>query len=154
MAAARSEILDGYRTVSQEIAGMLSAQRQAGAEQQLAAQEVMEQQRKMLFDEIATVREELRLQTEQITGTITGNTQQWTSELSTASGAMTSHLGQLQHQGELLSKIVEQEESLTRLQESLAGNLNAIRAVDAFDETLHNLSGTAQVLLTVRTKAA
>ncbi len=153
LAAARREIQEGYRTVAQQIAEMLSAQRQAGAEQQLASQELMEQQRKMLFDEIATVREDLRLQTEQITNTIAGGTEQWKNEIGTASGVMTAHLDQLRHQGELLSQIVEQESNLTRLQQSLAENLQAVRSVEAFDETLHNLSAAVH-LLTVRTKAA
>ena len=99
------------------------------------------------------MRDDLKVQTEQITTSISSTAEQWNSELSTASQAMTAQVGQLQHQGELLSRIVEQEENLVRLQGTLAENLSAIRSVEAFDETLHNLSAAVH-LLTVRSKAA
>jgi len=153
LATAREELLSGYQSVSQQIASMMDAQREAMTEQQQVAQESMDQQRQLLFNQIATVRDDLKVQTEQITTSISSTAEHWNSELSTASQAMTAQVGQLQHQGELLSRIVEQEENLTRLQGTLAENLSAIRSVEAFDETLHNLSAAVH-LLTVRTKAA
>lgn len=153
LASARSEMFEGYQTVAREINGMMSAQSEAMSEQQAVSRELMEQQRQLMLDEIATVREDMRLQTEQITQSLTAGSEQWKMELGTATQAMTAHLGQLQHQGELLSRIVEQEENLTRLQGSLSENLNEIRSAGAFDETLHSLSAAVH-LLTMRTKAA
>lgn len=151
--AARSELLDGFRAVSGEITAMISAHREATTEQQAADRELIAQQRQGLLDEVAVVREGMKLQAEQITQTITDNVSLWKSELGTASQTMTAHLSQLQHQGELLSRIIEQEENLTRLQGSLVENLSAIRSVESFDETLHNLSAAVH-LLTARTRAA
>ena len=153
LAAGREELLKGYQRVSQEIAGMMSAHRETLTEQQLAAQQLLDQQRQLMFDEIATIRDDLKLQTEQITAGISATAAQWNTELSAASQALTGQMGQMQAQGDLLSRIIEQEENLTRLQGTLAENLNAIRSVEAFDETLHNLSAAVH-LLTVRSKAA
>jgi len=153
LSSARQEMLGGYREISQEIAGMMSAQREAMQEQQQLSRELMDQQRQLLLDEITTVRDELKLQAEQITSAISASAETWNSQLSTASQAMTDQMSQLHNQGDLLSRIIEQEENLVRLQNNLSENLNAIRSVEAFDETLHNLSAAVH-LLTVRTKAA
>ncbi|MEX0715846.1 MAG: MotA/TolQ/ExbB proton channel family protein [Planctomycetaceae bacterium] len=59
-------------------------------------------------------------------------------------------LVELRRQGEILLQIVGEEQQLVRLEGRLAENLDAIRAVERFDETLHSLNAAVH-LLTART---
>lgn len=49
--------------------------------------------------------------------------------------------------------MLQQEHELTRLQAKLTDNLQAIRAVETFEETLHSLTAAVH-LLTARNRAA
>jgi hypothetical protein len=48
---------------------------------------------------------------------------------------------------------VDQETELTRLEARLADNIEAVRSVSAFEETLHSLTAAVH-LLTIRNRAA
>lgn len=55
-------------------------------------------------------------------------------------------LAELRHQGEILLQIVGEERQLARLESRLAENLDAIRAAERFDETLHSLNAAVHLL--------
>lgn len=66
--------------------------------------------------------------------------------LKEAAGGNQEQLLELRKQEELLLKIVSEEENLTRLQERLSDNLEAVRTAEAFEETLHSLTAAVHML--------
>ena len=75
----------------------------------------------------------------------------WQSQLQQSSEASNAQLQELRKQGEILLKVVAQEEQLAGLQSQLAENLETLRAAQTFEETLHSLSAAVH-LLTARVK--
>jgi hypothetical protein len=65
---------------------------------------------------------------------------------------MTAQFRELQRHGEVLSQFAGQEEDLIRLQTTLTHNLQSVRAMEAFEESIHSLNAAVH-LLTMRTKA-
>tara|TARA_Y100000588_G_scaffold237994_1_gene251708 strand:+ start:1696 stop:2976 length:1281 start_codon:yes stop_codon:yes gene_type:complete len=63
-----------------------------------------------------------------------------------ATEAVRDQLGQLQHQSELLLKVIEREEQLVGLEERLAANLEAVRTAEAFEQSLMSLTAAANLL--------
>ena len=69
--------------------------------------------------------------------------------------AVRDQLGQLQHQGELLLRVIAREEELAGLEQRLAENLEAVRTAEAFEQALISLTAAANLLSArVGTKAA
>ncbi len=60
-------------------------------------------------------------------------------------------LQEISDQTALLSKVVDQEEQLAGLQKRLTENLEALRAAETMEETLHSLNAAIH-LLTARTR--
>ncbi len=65
---------------------------------------------------------------------------------------MTAQLLEFQRQGQLLHTLTGQEDELLRLQTTLTHNLQSVRALEAFQESVHSLNAAVH-LLTMRTKA-
>jgi biopolymer transport protein ExbB/TolQ len=63
-------------------------------------------------------------------------------------------IAELQKQGELLRGLIEDEAQLTRLEERLAENLQAVRVAEAFDQTLHSLNAAVHLLTARATSKA
>ena len=81
--------------------------------------------------------------------------EEWSKAVRDASEASQEQLVELQRQAELLARVIEEEENLGRLQQSLNENLTAVRAAESFEETLHSLNAAVHMLTTrVRPKAA
>jgi biopolymer transport protein ExbB/TolQ len=81
---------------------------------------------------------------------------QWQSQLSQTVDAEMKQLGELNRQSDMLSKILEGEGNLSRLQEKLSDNLDSVRSTENFENTMHSLTAAVH-LLTARasnTKAA
>ncbi len=66
--------------------------------------------------------------------------------------ALSAQLGELQQQGALLQSVAGQEQELVRLQTTLTHNLQSVRAMEAFEESIHSLNAAVH-LLTMRTKS-
>ncbi len=75
----------------------------------------------------------------------------WQRELKVTTEAIAQQTNELKSQGVTLLKITQQEEHLARLQALLTENLQAVRAAETFEDTLHSLSAAVH-LLTARTK--
>lgn len=69
--------------------------------------------------------------------------------------AVQGQLGQLEHQGELLLRVIGREEELVGLEKRLADNLEAVRTAEVFEQALISLTAAANLLSArVGTKAA
>lgn len=66
--------------------------------------------------------------------------------------ALSAQLGELQQHGALLQSVAGQEQELVKLQTILTHNLQSVRAMEAFEESIHSLNAAVH-LLTMRTKA-
>ena len=149
----RNEFLDALRQVSQEMAESMTKHHAAIGQQQEVLGKQVDEQRRGLQTEASLMRDRMQQDAQQLAQAVTAAADNWQDTMQSASAGMAAQLDELKQQSEVLLKIVAQEENLSRLQGSLAENLQALRSVEAFDETLHNLSAAVH-LLTVRTKAA
>jgi biopolymer transport protein ExbB/TolQ len=151
--AFRGEFLEGYRAISQEVGRLIAEMQQtAKAQQELAAKQTTELWERVR-SEAAALRDDQRLQSEQLVQGIAGEVRGWQAALQAATEATTSQVQAIHHQGEVLLQIVDQETELTRLEARLADNIEAVRSVSAFEETLHSLTAAVH-LLTIRNRAA
>lgn len=75
----------------------------------------------------------------------------WQDSLQKLTAAVSHQSGSLLKHGSQLERIVEQEESLLRLQNRLDENLDSLHATETFEQTLHNLMAAVN-LLTARTR--
>ena len=80
------------------------------------------------------------------------NLTEWQRHLETVAEKSESQIKLLSAQSDSLAQIIGTEEQLAGLQHRLTENLQALRATEAFDETLHNLSAAVH-LLTTRARA-
>jgi biopolymer transport protein ExbB/TolQ len=147
----RSEFLEAFQTVSKQ----LSDNHAASSRSQQAAHENFQQQAAELWQQtrtdFTTMREDLATQMDGLLKSLSQNVGSWQSQLKECTDAGTEQLKELRRQGDILLKIVAQEEQLARLQECLTDNLQAVRAAETFEEALHSLSATVH-LLAARTK--
>ncbi|MBT5020011.1 MAG: hypothetical protein HON04_14855, partial [Planctomicrobium sp.] len=75
----------------------------------------------------------------------------WQASLHQLTAAVSKQSHSLLEHGSQLGKIVEQEESLIRLQSKLDQNLDSLHTAETFEQTLHNLMAAVN-LLTARTR--
>ena len=77
---------------------------------------------------------------------LSGGVADCVTAINQATDAVRDQLGQLQHQGELLLKVIEREEQLAGLEERLASNLEAVRTAEVFEQSLMSLTAAANLL--------
>ena len=101
-------------------------------------------------DHLASIRQSLvqgyQSASEQLLDRASAAVSGWQAQLKQSSDAINGQAGELKSQGETLLRIVEQEENLTRLQHSLADNLDTIQTSEKFEETLHSLTAAVHLL--------
>jgi biopolymer transport protein ExbB/TolQ len=76
---------------------------------------------------------------------------QWQSALSHSSEAVAAQLDTLTEYTRQLNKLAQQQEQLAQVERQLSDNLEAVRAAETFEQTLHNLTAAVH-LLTARAK--
>ena len=76
----------------------------------------------------------------------------WREDLSRAADAIVARIKELKETQDALRGIAEQEEALVRLQDTLTQNLQSVRAIEAFEESIHSLNAAVH-MLTIRAKA-
>lgn len=77
--------------------------------------------------------------------------QSWLTALETSSQRVDSQMQHLAGFTEQLVRLADQEEQLIKVEQQLSTNLEAVRAAETFEETLHNLTAAVH-LLTARAK--
>ena len=80
-----------------------------------------------------------------------GRVERWHDALRESSRNAADQTELLRQHGELLQSLLEQEGQLATIQSRLTENLEAVRAAETFDETLHNLTAAVH-LLTARSR--
>lgn len=130
------------------------------AEQQ-AADEILRQTRKMVDEQMRMWSEtldrtrkswveSLQSQETQLNHAISKSLEQtldsWQSELRSGVGQLSEYQGELQKQTELLTQLINREESLASVSHHLNENLSAITASNKLEEVLHNLNAAVHLL--------
>jgi biopolymer transport protein ExbB/TolQ len=149
---ARAEFLKGFRAVGLELARVTAGLQQMGEEHQgLFHQQVTAIWRTMQT-EMAADRQDHEVRMERTIVLFEKAAQGWSEDLSRSTEAITSQLQEIQQKSEILRGIGEQEDELIRLQSALTHNLQSVRAVEAFEESIHSLNAAVH-MLTIRAKA-
>lgn len=138
--SAASQVAHQLQTVARSIEET-SAARQAEQQAQVA----------QLRDDLATLRGDQRTQAGQMVAAMNQAVVTWKTELSVATAALTGQLHALEQQGAAWQQLAADEHDLVRVQQVLTHNLEAVRAAETFEQTLHSLNAAVH-LLTTRTR--
>jgi len=149
---ARGEFLKAFRAVGLELTRVTAGLQQMGQEHHEIFQKEVAQTWQAMQTQMAAARGEHH---DQLAGSVAlfqTAVRGWHDDLSKAATAMTAQLQELRRHGELLQNVAGQEEELVRLQTTLTHNLQSVRAMEAFEQSIHSLNAAVH-LLTMRTKA-
>lgn len=142
----RNEFLQAYQSTTEQLEMMLTRWQ----DQQKESNSVFSTQLAQIWNEVhqdvIAAQSRQTSQIELATQEIAGEVRQWNQQMKDTSEISTLQIEALNSQSENLLKIVGQEEHLVGLQKRLAENLDAIRATETFEETLHSLSAAVHLL--------
>ncbi|MED5402156.1 MAG: MotA/TolQ/ExbB proton channel family protein [Planctomycetota bacterium] len=85
-------------------------------------------------------------QTGRLADSLSGGVGECVTAINQSTEAVRDQLGQLQHQGELLLRVIEREEELAGLEARLVENLEAVRTAEAFEQALISLTAAANLM--------
>lgn len=146
LADTRNELIGGYRLVTQELARVLDGVQQAASQQQ---QQFVSQVNKVwtqMQQELARTQSVHTDQTAQQATRLTEAIRLWHDDLAHVSESMTTQLVELRRQGDVLNSLTANEAEVIRLQSTLQKNLQSLRAVEAFEESIHSLNAAVHLL--------
>ena len=147
----RSEFLEAFTRLSEQMQQQQS--RSLQAQQQVS--DTFGEQLSSLWGQIQSELDELRQQeaarVDNLLNSVSERVLEWQDQLRHTTESAGLQLDELGKQRTVLLQVVEEEQNLARLQQRLTDNLDAVRAAETFDETLHNLTAAVH-LLTTRAK--
>jgi hypothetical protein len=146
LAETRSELLGGCRTFTQELARVVDGVHQAGTRQQEQFVAQVRQVWSHMQEAMAHAQSANAEQAAQQTTRLTEAIRTWHTDLANASEAVKAQIGELRRQGEVLGALTANESELIRLQTTLQNNLQSLRAVEAFEESIHSLNAAVHLL--------
>ena len=151
LAATRTEFLTAFQSAAGTLHETMADSRTLQREMQ---QEFGEQFGNLLHNvqgENRSLQENQHQRMEQFTAELSERVAGWQEQLRLSTDSSREQIDELKQQSEVLLQLSAQEERLAGLQHRLTENLEAIRATETFEETLHNLSACVH-LLTARTR--
>jgi len=155
LSALRGEFLTAFQAASREMAAGMAETRAAQREQQQALAGEMQGLWERIRADLARLRDNEAERSSQLAESVAGRVGAWQAQLKESSDAATAQLDELRRQREALLQLVDGEQQLARLEGRLVENLEALRAAESFDETLHSLSAAVHLLTArARPKAA
>lgn len=142
----RNEFITAYQSTTEQIELTLTRWQENQKESNNRFSTHLAQIWNEVHQDVISAQTRQTTQIEQATKEIAGEVRQWNQQLKDTSEVSSLQIEALNSQGENLLKIVGQEEHLVGLQSRLAENLDAIRATETFEETLHSLSAAVHLL--------
>ncbi len=146
LSALRHEYLNAFQSASKQFTSGMADSRIAQREQQAALTKELHTVWDRIRDDISRLREDHAGRNEKLMQTVSKNVVAWQSQLKQSSDSANTQMTELKKQRDAMMKLVDGEQQLARLQSRLADNLEALRASDNFDTTLHNLSAAVHLL--------
>ena len=151
LATVRSEFLNGFRNVATELSQVVSSLQQSTAESQTQFGEQVAATWNKLESHLASVQAEQKSFLGDASRLLSDSMTAWHGDLAAATEAVRSQLAEMQTQSALLKSLNDQTGELDRLQTVLTHNLQTMRAIEAFEETIQSLNAAVH-LLTIRSK--
>ena len=154
-----AELRDGFMKTIRETGETLCHDLHTAQQNQLEVQRTSQEQFTQLWDRLdQTAQQAATFQSEQsrqLLETMTSQGDRWSHCLEENAAASRAQLDELKTQADVFLNILTQEQQLLHIQERLTQNLEAVRAAETFEETLHNLAAAVHLLVTrVKPKAA
>lgn len=150
----RSEFINAFQSTSLAIAEQLQETRSSLAAQQQYSCDQISETWQQFKAEIGQTRDEHARQLALLTQVITAEVGSWQNQLAASTQAMSEQLFALREQGNVFLKLSENESELVRLENRLTENLQAVRVVETFEQTMLNLNAAVNLLTTRVKKAA
>jgi biopolymer transport protein ExbB/TolQ len=149
---ARGEFLKGFRAVGLELSRVTAGLQQMGEEHQALFLKQVTEIWQALQTELTADRDQRQSQLQRSIESFEKAARGWHTDLTATTATLTAQLAELRENRETLQGISDQEEELLRLQNTLTHNLQSVRAVEAFEESIHSLNAAVH-MLTIRAKA-
>jgi biopolymer transport protein ExbB/TolQ len=150
--AARAEFLTGFRAVGMELSRVTAGLQQMGEDHQDSFRQQLTEIWQSMATAMSADRRDHETQMERLMAQFEKAARLWHDDLARATEAVMVRIQELQQQGELLQGVAEQENALVRLQDTLTHNLQSVRAIEAFEESIHSLNAAVH-MLTIRAKS-
>jgi biopolymer transport protein ExbB/TolQ len=149
---ARAEFLTGFRAVGMELSRVTAGLQQMGEEHQESFRQQLAEIWQSMLATMSDDRHDHESQMERLMALFEKSARCWHDDLARATDAVTTQMRELQQKHETLQGVAEQEHALVRLQDTLTQNLQSVRAIEAFEESIHSLNAAVH-MLTIRAKA-
>lgn len=153
LSTARQEMAATFTRLSTDLVTLVTEVQQRSQQQQAATSEEITRLWKDVQNELSVLRDDQARQIDKLIHSLSDEVLAWQTDMKEATHASTGQVRQLHSQGETLLKIVGEEADLSRLQRTLANNLEAIHAVETFEKALHTLTAAVH-MLTIKNRAA
>jgi len=155
LAQVRQEFVSAYETISRETLQQLAAARELHASQQSELRAQWEAAWSAIRQDLLAEREARGDESRRLLDGFAAQVDVAARRLASATEEITAQTVAVARQTELLTQVVSQEEQLTGLQQRLTENLEALRAAESLQETLHSLNAAIHLLTArARPKAA
>ncbi|MBS0263305.1 MAG: MotA/TolQ/ExbB proton channel family protein [Planctomycetes bacterium] len=149
---ARSEFLHCFRAVGMELTRVTAGLQQMGEEHQQAFHQQLAEIWQSTLAAMSADRQDHTQKIEKLITVFEKSAHTWRDDFARATESLTAQIGELQQRNELLQSVAEEEQALVRLQDTLTHNLQSVRAIEAFEESIHSLNAAVH-MLTIRAKA-
>jgi hypothetical protein len=142
LAALRAEFLEALERVAQQRADAEAALR-AQESELLGRWEAGTERLARMLDASQQAADE---RTARMLSELSGQLEGWKSQLQSATGALEGHVQRLIQHEELLCRLLERGSDIVSLEQGLTDNLQALRAAETFEQTMHSLSAAVHLL--------
>lgn len=153
LTAARHEMAATFSKLSTDLVNLVTEVQQRSQQQHATTSQEITSLWKDVQNELKTIRDDQARQVDNLIQSLSNEVLSWQTDMKAATHATTGQVRELHSQGETLLKIVGEEAELSRLQRTLANNLEAIHAVETFEKALHTLTAAVH-MLTIKNRAA
>ncbi len=147
----RGEFLEGFRSVAQELSRVVVALQTSTALAQSQFGEQVASTWKQLETHLNGVHAQQQTFLADASRLLGESMSGWHGDLERSTSAMQAQLTELRQQSQLLLSLSEQTGELEQLQSTLTNNLQTVRTLNAFEETIQSLNAAIH-LLSARSK--
>lgn len=146
LAAARQELVQAVGQLSHELSRQMQASDGARREQDAALAGRLEFFAAQMSAMLSSAQAAADERTTRLLAELGGRVDGWQSQLQQSTERVEAQMAALAHQSEQLAAVLEQGGDVVTLQQRLSDNLDALRAAETFEQTMHSLSAAVHLL--------
>ena len=147
----RDDFLGGFRSVAAELSSVVAALRNSASISQAQFSASVDTTWRKLESHLETILDDQRRFLTDSSKLLNESFAGWHTDLRQSSEALQGQLAELRSHAEILRSIASQTGELETLQATLTHNLQTVRALDAFEQTIQSLNAAIH-LLTARSR--